>query len=133
MMIPVADPFRLELSPGKKVQDLTSREDCQRAIFSLDMEMESIAAQIAKAEANPAAVVLGWRTKAQSAIRWKKRTRTAVMDFAKRFEPIPVPTGTKRRLIINVIKDELGPEEFERLIDIAKARYPHAFRETSGV
>lgn len=132
MKAPIFEPFDLEVEPDVTVRQLQSREQCQAAMFKIDMDMEGIQAQIASAEANPDAVEPGWRTRAQSAIRWKKRTKTAILDFAKRFEQPAVPTATKRKLLLDVIKDELGAEEFVRLVDIAKARHPHAFKEAAG-
>lgn len=123
----IFEPFDLEVSKGKTVRQLTSRKECQSALFAIDMEMETITAQIASAEADPSLAAPGWRTRAQSALRWKKRTKTAIADFARRFDPVPVPTATKRKLLLDVIKVELGEDEFARLVDAAKAQHPDAF------
>lgn len=128
MTHPVAEPFDLEVLPGKKVRDLASREECQRAMFAIDMALETIAGQIAQAEADPLSREPGWRTRAQSAIRWKKRIKTAIYDFSRRFEPVPTPTGTRRKLLLDVIKDDLGADEFDRLVGVAKRLHPEAFR-----
>lgn len=134
MIAQITEPFDLEVEPGKTVRQLTNRIECQQALFKLDLDMASIQAQIAAAEAAPDTVEPGWRTRAQSAIRWKKRTRIAIMDFAKRFEPVATPTATKRKLLLDVIKDDLGADEFDRLVGIAKARHPSVFnREASDV
>ena len=134
MMYPaVQHPFDLEILPGKTVRQLASRDECQAALFQIENDLLTIQNQIAGAEANPASVAPGWRTRAQTAIRWKKRIRTAIVDFAKGYEPVPTPTGTKRKLILDVIKDELGADEFDRLIGIAKQRHPHAFKEAVDV
>lgn len=123
----VQEPFDLEVAPGKTVRQLADREECQQALFQLDLAIGSIQSQIAQAEADPSSVEPGWRTRAQSAIRWKKRTRAAIRDFAVRFEPKPTPTATKRKLLLDVIKDELGADEFEQMVAKARQQHPGVF------
>lgn len=123
------DPLDLEVAPGLRVRDLSSRAQCDEAMLRIAMDMESIVAQIGRAEEDPTLAAPGWRTKAQSAIRWKKRTKAAVHQFAQTFDPAPAPTAVtaKRKAIIDTFKDELGADEFERIIAVAKARHPAAF------
>lgn len=134
MTAPIFQPFDLEVWPGKTVRQLASRGECQQALFRLEMDMADITAQIARDEAEPGLHPPGWRTRAQNAMRWKKRVKTAIADFAKRYDPPSAPAATKRKLLLDVIKDELGADEFDRLVGIAKGRHPHAFgREVCDV
>lgn len=122
------DPLDLEVAPDVKVRDLKSRAECTEAMLRIDMDMESIQAQIGRAEADPTLAAPGWRTKAQSAIRWKKRIKTAVHVFAQSFDMPPPLLSAKRKAIIETFKNELGADEFERIIAIAKVRYPAVFQ-----
>lgn len=120
------DPLDLELEPGgRRVRDLRSPEECASAIMKLDMEIESIIAQIAHSEADPSRSAPGWRTRAQTAIRWKKRTRRAVQSMATTLRPFRPALADKRQAILDTIEYEIGSEEFEKLVKLAKERNPH--------
>jgi hypothetical protein len=127
------DPLNLEVVPGTKVRDLPSPEACASALLRIEMDMESINAQIAAAEASPKLAAPGWRTKAQSALRWKKRIYKAVQAFAKTFDATPSPTTVKRKLILDTVRDELGDAEFDRLVAIAIDKHPEVFAESNPV
>lgn len=124
-------PLDLEVSPGIRVRDLKSRTECADAMFRIELDMESIQAQIGRAEADPALAAPGWRTKAQSAIRWKKRIKAAIYNYAASLEALP-PVTAKHKALIDTFKVELGADEFERIFAIAKMRYPDAFIRTEG-
>lgn len=89
------DPMALEIVPGLKVGDLKSEDDCARAVVQVDMQIEAILAQISKAEADPSSGLNrpGWRSKAQGAIRWKKRIRQAVHRVAAQFRRTRLKDG----------------------------------------
>lgn len=122
-----ADPLDLEIEPGLRVRDLPTREECTAAVMRIDMEIDGIIAQIADAEANPSRRSPGWRTRAQSAIRWKKRVRAAINAHATAMAAGRPHLDDKRQVILDTIRFEIGADEFERLVAVAKSRYPHLF------
>ena len=118
------DPLDLEIEPGFRVRDLNTVEECNAALLNLDMAIESILSQIAHSEANPDRKPKGWRTKAQSAIRWKKRVHKAALAYRAMLTPTRPQIGDKRKAILDTIKREIGEAEFDRLVQIAKDRNP---------
>jgi hypothetical protein len=127
----MTEPFDIELSPGRRVRDLKSKEECQQATFHLEVEMANIQTQIANSETNPSAVAPGWRTRAQSALRWKKRARTAVLDFSRRFEPQKPPLRVRYDAVLNALRDDLGNDRFEAFMLKVRERVPSAFEGAS--
>lgn len=125
----VTNPLELGIEPGKTVGQLTSAEECQAAIFLIEMDMERIQAQIARSEAEPGSSDPGWRSRAQSAIRWKKRTRSAVHEHARQFVPPKPPFQQRYSALCDIVRQELGREEFDRLLDLARSTHPKAFVE----
>ena len=123
-----ADPLDLEIEPGFRVRDLNTVEECAAALIKLDMEIEKIISQIGRSETNPGDRPKGWRTRAQSAIRWKKRVRSAVLSYRTMLTPTRPPARSqvndKRQAILDTIQREIGDAEFERLVQIAKDRNP---------
>ncbi|MGN6549256.1 MAG: hypothetical protein ACTHJ3_05115 [Pararhizobium sp.] len=129
----ITDPLDLEVEPGFRVRDLASKDECDAAVLQIDMAIERILAQIGHAEASEEPSPPGWRTRAQSAIRWKKRVRQTVVTYAKTMEPKRPPSERRRQVILDTIRSEIGDDEFERLLAIAKRRHPEAFAmETSS-
>lgn len=124
---PHFDPMELEIIPGRKVKDLKTREDCAIALTQIDIQIEGILSQIQKSEANPDSSLNrpGWRSKAQAAIRWKKRTRAAVQRLATRLpNPALAARKTRAQLVLDAFAEEYGQEEFDRIYEIARARNP---------
>lgn len=121
----VQDPLDLEIEPGFPVRNLKSAEECASALIKLDMDIESIIAQIGRSEADPDYKPKGWRTRAQSAIRWKKRVRKAIVTYASVFSTGRPQVDDKRQAILATIEQEIGEAEFERLVSLAKDRHPH--------
>lgn len=120
------DPMDLEIEPGgMRVRDLASAEQCAAAMMKIDMEIESILAQIARAEADPDRARPGWRTRAQGAIRWKKRTRHAIQTLATTLRVSRPTLADKHKAILDTIERELGSDQYERLVALAKERNPH--------
>src|SRR5690554_1646768 len=101
---PHFDPMELEIIPGRKVRDLKTREECAVALTQIDMQIEGILAQISKAEADPDSTLSrpGWRSKAQAAMRWKKRARTAVNRLKSH---LPRPAGDARKTRAQIVLD----------------------------
>jgi hypothetical protein len=126
-----ADPLAYEIKPGVTVGDLKTKEECTVAIWGLERERDKILGQIATDEARPAMDRRpGWRTKAASALRWKKRIISAIHTHAGTLVPPRPPKSSsevRANVILNIIRDEVGPREFERLIDLAKASRPDVF------
>ncbi|WP_116654841.1 hypothetical protein [Pelagibacterium sediminicola] len=127
---PHFDPMELEIIPGRRVKDLKSREECAVALTQIDMQIEGILAQISKAEADPDSTLNkpGWRSKAQAAIRWKKRTRAAVNRLASH---LPHPAGdarkTRAQIVLDTFAQEHGQAEFDRIYELARERHPEAW------
>lgn len=120
----LVDPLDLEIEPGFRVRDLNTTEECAAALINLDLEIENIIGQIGRSEANPDLRPKGWRTRAQSAIRWKKRVRKAVLTYQATLTPARPQIADKRRAILDTIRSEIGDAEFDRLVQIAKDRNP---------
>ncbi|MEP9370489.1 hypothetical protein [Mesorhizobium sp. KR1-2] len=126
------DPLDLIVEGDMCVRDLRTREECDAEVLKLEMEIESIIAQIAESETDPARRGPGWRTRAQSAIRWKKRVRSAIKNHAAtlrpaRHKPDVKQQDDKQRVILDTVRLELGEDEFARLVAVAKSRHPHLF------
>lgn len=119
------DPLDLEIEPGFRVRDLNTVEECAAALINLDMEIENIISQIGRSEASPDLKPKGWRTRAQSAIRWKKRVRKAVFTYRATLTPTRPQITDKRQAILDAIKAEIGDAEFDRLVQIAKDHNPN--------
>ncbi|ODT80616.1 MAG: hypothetical protein ABS76_15675 [Pelagibacterium sp. SCN 64-44] len=124
------DAMALLVREGVTVRDLKTWEECQQAITDIDMQIESMLSQISRAEADPTSGMNkpGWRSRVQGAIRWKKRTRKAVnVRLAELSRPAGNrPAGSKdalRHIILDTFRLELGDAEFDRIADIARARY----------
>jgi len=123
-----ADPLDLEIDPGVPVRSLKSPRDCTAALMRLENDMAIIRSQIANAEENPEDVRPGWRTRAQSAMRWKKLTAKAIKAHALTLaSPSRPPIDERRKVLLAVIYDEIGEAEFERIKGIAAARHPGLF------
>lgn len=123
----VTDPLDLVVEGDMRVRDFQTREQCAAVVMRLDMDIESIIAQIAESEADPARRGPGWRTRAQSAIRWKGRIRSALKNHAATLSVRRQKPDDKQRVILDTIRLELGEEEFARLVAVAKSRHPHLF------
>jgi hypothetical protein len=134
-MNPILDfePLDLEVVPGIKVRDLATRKECDDALMRLSLDMESIQAQIARAEEDPSTVLPGWRTRAQSAIRWKKRIKAAITARALTLRrPPDLPSTARAEILLDTFRQELGDAEFERIREMARAQYLRAFDEISS-
>lgn len=126
-----SDPLDLIVEGDTTVRDLKTREECEAEALKLEMDIEGIIAQIAQSEADPGHRAPGWRTRAQSAIRWKKRIRSAIKNHAATLNPArskPPKPDDKQRVILDTIRLELGEEEFARLVAVAKSRHPQLFK-----
>jgi hypothetical protein len=123
-----SDPLEMELEPGgQRVGDLMTREQCAAAVARLNTAIDSIIAQIGNSEIDPTSKPAGWRTKAQSAIRWKKRLRGAVNAHAATLDKGLSGRDDRSKAILDTIRAELGAGEFERLVALAKGRNPSLF------
>lgn len=122
------DPLDMEIEPGFKVRQLCTPAECNRAMVKVENDMSAIGTQIARAEANPLSVPAGWRSKAQNAMRWKKRIIRAIREHAIN---LAKENGDgrehRRQYILKVIEDELGGEAMDRFVSIARKRHPEAF------
>lgn len=67
-----------EIKPGLCVGDLLTASECEEAVRAVDMERDGIMAQIRRHEEGLDERSKGWRLKAQTAMTWKKRLRTAI-------------------------------------------------------
>lgn len=127
---PDYDPLELEIVPGQKVRDLTTRTECGRALAQVDMQIESILSQIGRSEAEPDTIPHkpGWRSKAQAAIRWRKRTRAAIH---RHMHSLPYPAGdsrkTRAQIVLDTFAQEHGQAEFDRIYELARERHPEAW------
>lgn len=122
------DPLDIQIEPGVTVRDLKTPEQCTSAILKLDLQMSRIQSQIARAEADPTSVQPGWRTRAQGAMRWKKRAIKAINVYS--IALAKQAAGTSRgTLILRVIREDIGEALFEAYVETAKMRYPEAFAE----
>jgi hypothetical protein len=135
--IATANPGALEIEPGTTVADLKSREECERARFLLETAIDSIMSQINRSEEEIAAgnpPEPGWRTRAQNAIRWKRRTIRAIADHAARLSSpkAGVPEGARRQAILDVVEDYLAPDEFADLVQMAKTQHPELWPSEPG-
>lgn len=121
-------PLDYAIEPGLTVGDLKTEGECNAALLRLEAERDSIMRQIAKdEEAAPADRRPGWRTKAGSALRWKKRIMAAIREHAATLRAPKDPSVSRSKIILDTIREELGPREFERLVDLAKASRPDVF------
>ncbi len=126
----IADPLAYEIEPGTTVGDLKTKEECQQAIYLLEHQRDAIMKQIAEDEARlPHERRAGWRTKAGSALRWKKRIMAAVRVHSSKIEKAQRPAGSRAQAILDTIREELGPRDFDRMVDLAKASRPDIFGE----
>ena len=124
------DPNAFENEPGTTVGDLLTRDECDHARLMLESNIDTVMSQISKSEQDAREGrpwEAGWRTRAQNAIRWKRRAISAI-----RQREVTLPARgdkpaihDKRRAILKTIEEELGSTEFERLVGIAKDRYGH--------
>lgn len=126
------DPLDLIVEGDTTVRDLATREECEAEALRLEMDIERIIAQIAQSEADPARRGPGWRTRAQSAIRWKKRVRSAIKNHAATLSVRRPKPDDKQRVIVDTIRLELGEDEFARLVAGAKSRHPQLFAGGGG-
>lgn len=126
-------PLDIEIEPGFPIRNLETVEACDGILMKLDMEIGSIINQIGMSEADPKAFEKGWRTKAQNALRWKRRVTSAIHARREtlRKETPPARSGdaaeSRRALIIAVIQEDIGDEAMERYARIARHRYPEAW------
>jgi hypothetical protein len=126
------DQLDIEIEPGVRVRDLTSSDQCAAVVRKIERDRDSICAQIAIAEDAPGLKPPGWRTRAQSALRWKKRVIKAVKA---RQETLPTEQAAnseavrkeRRRLILAVIEEDIGDEAMARYVRLARHRYPESF------
>jgi len=118
------DPLDIEVQPGTRVRDLKSVDECTSAILVIEHDMAKIMAQIGRAEADPDTVEKGWRTRAQGAMRWKKKARRAVMAHAQTLAHGSIGTADKRQAILRTIKAAIGADEFNRLVLLAQMQNP---------
>ncbi|WP_275790461.1 hypothetical protein [Pararhizobium gei] len=126
------DPMDIEIEPGIRVRDLTTTEDCEASIIIIERDRDKICAQIATAEETPGIRPAGWRTRAQSALRWKKRVLKAV-----RAHQVGLPTAVamassakrrdRRQILLDVILDDIGEAAVDAYVTAARAKYPEAF------
>lgn len=124
----IAPDYRdLEVRPDVRVRDPKAPEECADAIFQIDMDREKINAQIARAEAGEDERKPGWRTRAQTALRWKKRIRQAIQSHAGSLKRGTADPASRCQVILDCIKEEIGAEEFERLVQKAKLQHPSLF------
>lgn len=123
-----SDPLDLIVEGDTTVRDLKTREECEAEALRLEMDIEGIIAQIAESEADPGHRGPGWRTRAQSAIRWKKRVRSAIKNHAATLSVRRPKPDDKQRVLIDTIRLELGEDEFARLVAVAKSRHPQLFK-----
>lgn len=122
------DPLDIEIEPGFRVRQLCTPAECATAILKIENDMSLIAGQIARAEANPEMVSPGWRTKAQNAQRWKKRTIKAIREHGISLAKTTIGEKERRRqYILKVIEDEVGTEAMDRYVALTRQRYPSAF------
>ncbi len=123
-----ADPLDLEIEPGMPVRFLKTQGECTAALMRLENETAIIRAQIARAEENPEGVRPGWRTRAQGALRWKKLTAKAIKAHALTLAvPRRPPDDERRKVLISIIKGEIGQTEFDRIMTVAASQRPDMF------
>ncbi len=130
----IADPLAYEVEVGTTVGDLKTKEECVQAIYLLEHQRDAIMKQIAEDEARlPHERRAGWRTKAGSALRWKKRIMAAVRVRAGALAKEQRPAGSRAQAILETIREELGPRDFDRMVELAKASHPALFVEAGDV
>lgn len=121
----LTDPLDLEIAPGVPVRALETPEDCTHALMLLENDMAVIRGQIARSEENPDDVRPGWRTRAQGALRWKKLTvKTVRAHAASLHRPAD---EDRRKVLLSIIKTEVGQAEFDRLMAVAATKRPDLF------
>lgn len=107
----------------------------------LENEMAVIRRQIARSEENPDDVRPGWRTKAQGALRWKKLTVKAINAHVLTLRKASTPVRSvaakqhmddRHRVLIDLLRIEVGEDRFAEVVALAKERYPALFGKAEG-
>lgn len=137
------NPDDLLISPGVTLGSIKEdREALHAALVTLEADVSDIKAQLDSdigfhfASGVPTSDPV-WRSKATKALA-NKRTALAIVRAtlgamrrqrqAQAAPQLPRPDREKRTYaLLDTFRDELGDAEFERLKDIAKARYPDLF------
>lgn len=130
---PATTALDIEIAPGLRVRDLSSRAEGAQAVALLQQDINTIIGQLHKAERERIEtgkpVDKSWRLRAQGAISHKRTTVKAIHvhmgSFPREHKPYQV---TAPKAILDTIREELGNDEFDRLKAIAKRRYPDAFK-----
>jgi hypothetical protein len=127
----------MEIEPGLKVRDLSTFDECQRAMLMLTDTINKIGSQLKDAEMQRLRTGVPtnkeWRASAQRAIVWKKQVRHAVAIHARTMRPPPADRrDAYKQAIIDTFHDELGADEFHRILAIAKKRNPELFPAQEG-
>lgn len=132
----VTDPLDLEIEPGVPVRALISLDECTSARMRLENEMAVIRGQIARSEENPDDARPGWRTRAQGALHWKKLTVKAInahtVTLQRAMPPVQSASAKqhmddRHRVLIDLLRIEVGEDRFAEVVAIAKERYPALF------
>lgn len=138
----IFDPSHLaldmEIEPSLKVRDLSTFDECQRAMLMLTDTINNIGSQLKNAEMERLRTGIPtnkeWRASAQRAIVWKKQVRHAVAIHSRTMpSPIADRRDAYKQAIIDAFHDELGHDEFHRILVIAKERNPELFQNKEGV
>lgn len=122
----------MEIEPGLTVRDLSTFDECQRAMLMLTDTINRIGSQLKNAEMERLRTGIPtnkeWRASAQRAIVWKKQVRSAVAIHRRTMRtPAAERRDAYKQVIIDAFHDELGHDEFHRILTIAKERNPELF------
>lgn len=116
----------LEIQPGFRVNDLTTRVECHRAIALVQGEADTIVTQIEDARLRHAKgqeqLDTAWLMRAQNAIRWKRRIIKAIQA---KIHAIPRPTKSRelREFILEVIGEDIGEDRMSSYVLEARRRF----------
>ena len=122
----------LEIEPGYRVNDLVTRDECNRAIVKLSAECDTIVRQIEAARLNQAKGIRqldgAWMIRAQSAIRWK---RTVMKAIRAKLDQLPAEKRREgfRKALLEVIEEDIGEEKMSRYAAVTRARHPDVSRQ----
>jgi hypothetical protein len=130
----------LEIEPGFTINDLISREECNRAQVIVQGQVNVIIQQIASAKLSQAKgqsqLDTVWMMRAQNAIRWKRRLITAIHAKRSTFPKAPRPPGNviinRQEAILQIAEEEVGRDHIKRWVEKARARTPELFAKPSA-
>lgn len=129
---PATTALDIEIAPGLRVRDLSSRAECAQAVALLQKDVNRVVGQLHNAEkeriATGKAIDKVWRLRAQGAIGHMRTSIKAINVHAGTFPREKKPYEiTAPQAILDTIREELGNDEFDRLKTLAKVRRPEAF------